>query len=374
MTLERSPIGLWLLLSTVWASGVALVVVPFSPSALVAQGVVCTVPVNVVTPSLAGLSKSQKERIAVKWKEHTEHGRGLVPKTSSNWAYQADGFVPWLEAFVHANWNPIYGLPADAFVARSGKLPVRIESGTTNSGPRRVVFVVEDGKRVTAGARKVESAVISYILSAARPEDSFALLTACGPRIELPFGSSREAIQQAAKRLAQRPTGIPARGGVLDAVLEAVRLFRRPQPGDSIFLITMRVQGRNRATFSQVRSALLANEIRVFALQVGWYRLLIENPSGTAGEGVSYFVKSFALSGISGGMAAVRWSWGGFDALEIRGFERQAGSMYKAICKYYALQLDRRGKRLVVGLAPAVRNRYPLARVLYPRHAPSCSR
>jgi hypothetical protein len=117
------------------------------------------------------------------------------------------------------NWGLVRHLSADDFVVRNKKEPIRILSLTTDSGPRRIVFVLGDGEPMSAAARKIESEVVSDILSNARAEDSLALLTARGPREKIGFGATHDALRPTAEGLGNPSQRKSDGDGVLDALL-----------------------------------------------------------------------------------------------------------------------------------------------------------
>jgi len=337
----------WSLLFLFWSTGSA-------------QQPPCNVPVNVIAPDLSSLSKADADLVAARWKEHTKGGARTAVSRDSDWSWQADNYFSWLGGSVSADWNLIQQLPASAFIAEQKNRLVQVQSSTVDRGPRRVVFVVEDGEGAPAAARGAESILISGILSKARSEDSFALLTALGPRVELRLGSSRDAIGFAAERLAKAAPAKADGEGVLDAVLEASTWFRPPQPGDSILLMTMHLEGRHKATFARVRAALAAGPIRVFGFQLGNDREFLPTYPGSTEGNVSYSDKLFALTGRTGGMCY------------LMGGPREAAMIYEAITEYYVLQLSSHGPRVAIDLVPSVRSQLPMARVLYPRDLPPC--
>ena len=69
----------------------------------------------------------------------------------------------------------------DGFIAHRGSEVLPIRSVNEDTASRRIVVVVENGKNVNPGARKVEVSILGAIVKNARAEDSFALLTAIGP-------------------------------------------------------------------------------------------------------------------------------------------------------------------------------------------------
>jgi hypothetical protein len=281
----------------------------------------------------------------------------------------------------------VAGLTPEAFVAHDKKGPIRIQSARVDRGPRRIVFVVENGKDITPAGRKIEAAVITHILSKARPEDSFALLTARGPSVDLRFGSSREAIRAAAEQLASTPQGKSGKGGVLDALLQATSWFQPPQAGDSILVMTMGLERKRKASFSEVRAAVAAGGVRVFAFQLGFY--MIES----VGRGVpalrdstlefevfgrhAVFNQTRALAEGSGG------SWVLEDTEEgkqykltddrLRLLQGAGEAMYMEAAELYLLQLARTGPNVVIRLSLPVLSRLPWVRVEYPRYMTPCS-
>src|SRR3989442_11385794 len=82
----------------------------------------------------------------------------------------------------------------DGFMAGQGGNFPTIRSVSVDTAPRRVVLVAENGKDVNPPARKVETSVLEAMVTTARAEDSFAMLTSSGRRKELRFGTPRHAL------------------------------------------------------------------------------------------------------------------------------------------------------------------------------------
>jgi hypothetical protein len=371
----------------------------------------CSVPVSVSAPDLSSLSESDVEAMVNEWKRNVQAKKYELPDGRWDWATESRDFAATLmrgktaslmgrhsimiltlpagnlPAIKQPGMVTVRNLPAKAFLAGDKKSPIRILSATYDRGPRRVTFIAENGKKMPEAARKIEAAVMSHILSKARSEDSFALLTAGGPRVELHFGSSRDAIRAAAEQLANPPQGKSDGQGVLDAVLEATTWLQPPQPGDSIFLITLRLEGKHRANFSTVRAAVAAGRIRVFTFQLG--EVFIRTPDtisapafgeswdmATFGHGLS-FVQSLALSRESGGWAVVENAERGKEYKltdeRLQELARNGEQMYRGITEYYLLQLDSGGPDLSIRLAPPILEQLPWASVVYPKSLPPCS-
>jgi hypothetical protein len=269
-------------------------------------------------------------------------------------------------------------LTAEDFFAHDRKHPIAVRSITIDRGPRRIVFVLENGKRMTPVLQGIAAAVISGFLSNARTEDSFGLITGGGPRVDLRLGSNRDTLRAAVEQTATRSTAVLQARGVRDAVLEAAAWLNPAQPGDAIFIAALDLRGKSDATFSKVRDAVAARHVRVFGVELGegptspyfgdWSsEQLATVPSVGFGNvnHLALLVKS--SGGLLGGPLLPILVPPPPDSLSAAG-----GRMYDAISVYYDLQLDSVGKGLIVGLAPPVQNRFPWAFVSYPRDVAAC--
>jgi hypothetical protein len=164
----------------------------------------------------------------------------------------------------------VRNLHQDAFIAHNGNAAVTIRSVDADSTPRRIVLVVENGKNVNPAARKVEASVLGFILTNARVVDSFAFLTALGPRKELHFGVPRQELLSAIGELATPVKGKSQSDSTLDTVLEAASWLQPPQPGDSVVLLTMGLKPDD-AGYGRVGKSLAATGVRLFGLQLGTF-------------------------------------------------------------------------------------------------------
>ena len=316
-----------------------------------AQGQTCTRQLSVVLPDLPSLRNDGVD-MTVRMLEHSLIMPGAVG---------------------------IADLTPEAFSARNGKHPVAIRSLTVERGRRRLVFVVENGKQMNAAARKIEAAVISGILSKGRPEDSFALITAGGPRMELHFGSGRDVILTTAEQLASPPQQKEKGQSALDAVEEAASWLDAPQAGDSIFVLALNLEGRHRTSFSKVREALSNGHIRLFGLELGYVtqpdpeRLYAGEDITTQllGMGVGNVDHLLQLSRDSGGAFACENTLQGkkykLGPAKLERLVAAGGHMYLMAVSYYVLGLDCADGTVVIALLPSVQQKLPQAFVLYPR-------
>ena len=262
-------------------------------------------------------------------------------------------------------WMPMAGLSLEAFVATEGKRSIPVLSAEPRSGPLRIAFVVENGRRVTAAQRQVESAALKAILSVARRDDSFAFLSTAAPRAAVPFGSSRNAIELASERQSELKHKEPRDGGVSSALRASVQLFGTPQEGDAIILLARTVAGSQRAG---VRSALTSRGMRLFSLgldamvESGWGDGSSINPLATISEETG------------GG-----WEQAGplphkdrVTDTKLRVARKYARKLYEMAATYYALRLEHTGPHVVIGLSSHTLDQTPWARVVYPKPLAVC--
>jgi len=133
----------------------------------------------------------------------------------------------------------IRDLNASQFVAQAKHESPKVLAATEDSGPRRILLIIETGRHVPERVRTAEYSVVADLLSEARPEDSFGLLTARGPEKEVRFGQPRNAILAAVKELETNTDSKGASNGVLDVLMTAAGWFDQPRPGDAILLMSM---------------------------------------------------------------------------------------------------------------------------------------
>jgi hypothetical protein len=158
------------------------------------------------------------------------------------------------------------GLAAEDFVGRTQKKPVGVKSLSYDDGPRRILLVVDTNRKLNADTRRAEEEMIASILSAARPEDSFALLPARGPGREISFTVERPPITKALSQPAEKSAKEP---GVLDAVMAGIEEFGAPQNGDAIVVMAADLEGNHKANAKLVAKALEEHHIRMFGLALG---------------------------------------------------------------------------------------------------------
>lgn len=163
--------------------------------------------------------------------------------------------------------EPFRGLGAGDFTIHGAKAQVSIRSLALDDGPRRVVLVVDQFKKLTTDGHRVAHALVKEVLAAARPQDSFALLTARGSGRVIKFGEDVSGIAPAVAPEIEGGAGSDS--GVLDAVMQAISLFGDRRPGDTILVIAASLEGNHKANAKTVAKALNDHGIRMFGLALG---------------------------------------------------------------------------------------------------------
>jgi hypothetical protein len=165
---------------------------------------------------------------------------------------------------INSGGESFRGLSPQDFQAHGPK-GVGIASVSYDDGPRRLLMVVDTGKKLSVGAHKAEVELVKSIVAASRPEDSLALITARGPGGLVKFGEERSSLVAALDSNAN--TGKDR--GVLDAIVDSIEWFSDPHPGDAIVLIAASTEGNHKANPKSVAKALATHHIRLFGLALG---------------------------------------------------------------------------------------------------------
>jgi hypothetical protein len=281
----------------------------------------------------------------------------------------------------------VRGLHQGAFVARLGNSVLDIPSVDVDTGPRRIVIVAENGKKLNPAARKVEATILGAIVRDARPADSIALLTAVGPHKELPLGTKRELLLSTIEDLSAPPREKGEGRSTFEVVQQAAGWLQPFQPGDSIILLTMGlVPGA--PGYARAREALTDSGIRLFGLQLG--RILIGTYStgiaSTPGGGI---LPTARVDPNTETMLDLADETGGFFLEEntegdpqrsyhlteerLQLVAKLGDQLNKGVGEYYRLRFFAPPKGYIIDLADSVREKLPKAHMVYPRRMPRCS-
>jgi hypothetical protein len=279
-------------------------------------------------------------------------------------------------------------LGTDGFVARDKNGPAKIKTVISDRGPRHVLFVVETGKQVPPAVRNVEMEILAEILKDARQEDSFALLTAHGPRREVRFGTSKETLKSTVEEIGVGASGKNEGNGLLDAIFEGIDWFRPYNAGDAVIVLTLGIESNHQVSFAKVRDGLAKEGIHLFGFQLGpffagsYNTYLSTTPFGQLSL-TGWFDPNrenlFALSRYTGGFVALENAEGDpqkayqLTDQRLHAIRHAAQQEYKAIVEFYIIKIEGSPKNLEIDLAESIRRELPKAEVIYPRNSQNCS-
>jgi hypothetical protein len=285
----------------------------------------------------------------------------------------------------------VRGLKRDDVVAHVRKQTMEIQSIQYDTGPRRILFIVDNGRDMSPEAKKAEVEVVQYILFEGRPEDSFGLITARGPHQEVKFGEAREKI---AAELEKAMTAANERGrqpGVLDAMTVGIGWFGPSRPGDSIFAMASEVEADESAAYRDVAAALAQNRIRLFSFRLGirtirtYFSTMSSDPSSHLTSSTKFIANEESLD-------ALTWNSGGYLVVEemknpkkeykltsdhVKELQNEGSRMYRAAVEVYRVHAKPPGKltksiEWQLDLSEPIRKLVPHAKLLYPRLLQSC--
>jgi hypothetical protein len=288
------------------------------------------------------------------------------------------------------------GLHAEDFAGRLQKKPLTVKSLTYDDGPRRVLFVVDRNKKLSADSRRAEGEMVDVMLAAARPEDSFALLTARGPGGDVNFTKDHNAITQALGGESKETKDT----GVLDAVMAGIERFGAPRAGDAIVVIAADMEGNHKANAKMVAKALDEHRIRMFGLALGTVNTKNSVAGGsmtsTTSQGLAWTTPGvgdmvystgdehfFPLTTNSGGLVLgvmnmdSRRSYSMSDPRLLQEVRQKARSVSKMINSFYRMEIDSpplpHAEDLNLDITESVRKHTQQMFVLYPHTLETCS-
>ena len=296
---------------------------------------------------------------------------------------------------VNANGETYVGLNAASFSGRAGKVPVPIKSMTYDNGPRRIVLIMDEGKKINADAHKAKQDMLAALLGAARPEDSFALITERGPSRVVKFGEERSALTAALNSEGEGSHGKDL--GVMDAILQAVDMFGESKQGDSIIVMAYDLEGNHGANAKRVAKALEEHQVRLFGLALGPVSTKNVAASGQATTAWGLATASAALGDViydtgddnfypltrnSGGLVAAvlnydqRKNFSMKDpALQAR-VKQQARTVFNMVSSFYRMELEPvrlgRSEDWSIAVADSLTKSVPHIFLLYPHQLGSC--
>ena len=294
---------------------------------------------------------------------------------------------------VNGNGESFHGLSAEEFSGRAGKASVTIKGMSFDSGPRRIVLVVDTGKKLSRETRMAEQTLVQTILNAARPQDNFAMVTARGPQHVVKFGEEHSAFIEALPEDTEAKHG--KEQGVLDAVIQGINLFGEPKPGDSLVVIAADLGGNRTTNAKKIATALEEHHIRMFGLALGRVstkNVAVSGQTTTAWglaqsqSGVGDFIYDtgdedfYPLTRDSGGLVLSvmnydpRMTYSMKDPKFQARIKQQSLVLYNMIAGYYRVELETaRDGEWNFEPSAEVRKAVPNMFLLYPHKLTGCS-
>jgi hypothetical protein len=279
------------------------------------------------------------------------------------------------------------GLHREDFLAHGKRGGMEIESIVYDTAPRRILLIADNGPSLNADARKAQAQILGHILSEARPEDSFAFVSARGPQVEVPFSEAREKVQQVLETTLSSGGGRGNGDGFLDAVMHGINLFKGPHQGDAIIAMTSEFEKSRSATYHDVAKALAQGRIRIFGFLLG--PIMQGAYFTTIGPGArpTVFVPNVqnfsTLTWNSGGymlqeQTEIPWKEYKLTADHSAELQTKGWRIYSAIAEFYRLQVQvpagvNPRSEWTVELSSTLQKRMPTAEVIYPRLLPACN-
>lgn len=268
------------------------------------------------------------------------------------------------------------------------KQPLTVRSIAVDVGPRRILLVLDRFKKLSPDTRQAEQSIVKTLLSFARPDDQFALITVRGPQQFVPFTKDRDEILRA---VATEDKSAPMAAGVLATLLKNIEVFGSPQPGDAIVAIAAGL-GHNRSSRShQFTSALLQRHIRFFGIALGPVARYSLNPLNrtytifqSSGPNSSLIAMMTPLSETGDhDFQPLTVATGGFvleamnrnpykpekfkDPQVVSRINTQTKSIFALVAKYYRLEIEApKPGRWYLGLSDDTRKTAPGVLLLYP--------
>jgi hypothetical protein len=296
---------------------------------------------------------------------------------------------------VNANGESYMGLNASSFTAHAGKITTVAKAMTYDDAPRRIILVVDQGKKLNADSRKAQEDMLAVILGAARAEDSFGLITARGPAHVVKFGEDRPALSAAIKNEVVGSHGKEL--GVMDAILQAIDMFGEGKPGDAIIVMAYDLEGNHGANAKRVAKALEEHHVRMFGLALGPVstRNIALSGQSTTAWGLATATSAvgdvlfdtgddnfYPLTTNSGGLVIAvmnydpKRTFSMKDAALEAKVKTQARAIFNMVSTYYRMEFEPlrlgRGEEWTVKVDDNVRKSIPRMFLLYPHQVAGC--
>jgi len=176
----------------------------------------------------------------------------------------------FLVTVIDREGHPVPGLTAANFRGKFRGKPVQIESAVFDTGPRRMVIVLDISGSMMRGNESKVARLLALDAVQMNRDDSPLALTAFATSVIASIGFDRGNLELSdrlvallsEKSITPRNQGITALYDALDA---AVGLLTPAQPGDIVYALTDGIDTASHVKASQVEKALVERGVRLFA-------------------------------------------------------------------------------------------------------------
>ncbi len=161
-------------------------------------------------------------------------------------------------------------LTTSSFQASIGGKPVRVTSATLDTGPRRIIILIDvSGSMTTEGNLESALEFTQQFISLTPLLDTLALYT-FSDRIEdfVALGESHEALLAEVNKLQHTDWGSVKRmrkTAILDALVNALAMMKSPSVGDAICLVSDGGENASKSNGSTVKDLLESDGARLYA-------------------------------------------------------------------------------------------------------------
>jgi hypothetical protein len=171
-------------------------------------------------------------------------------------------------------------LKVDDLTIRVGTAVAVIVAVSVEKGPKRVALVLDASRQISKDEWTLEVGMAQTLVAHARPGDSLALLLIGATSVDKTVSRPSEIYARLHALGHSRPAGSEAGERTIDTLIDATKLLTPHLFGDTIFLFGHDHDSGSQANLDQLRSALLKDRTRFYALS---FRnpLVGKLPSGT---------------------------------------------------------------------------------------------
>jgi hypothetical protein len=160
----------------------------------------------------------------------------------------------------------VEGLAASDVNLTIGNKIVPVSNISTDSGPKRVVLVLDASRKVPEAEWELETDMAAALVHGARRDDRFALVLTGQETTPFPFQSASEIQRQLNELYSNRPAAPDGSERNFDALKAAVSSLNPPSFGDAVFLFGHPEDDGSAATFDQIKQIILKGSTRFYGI------------------------------------------------------------------------------------------------------------